>query len=138
MASPVAATATESEREQSTGNSASNAKSKKERPCDACRKRKSRCVMKEGARICVLCEFHRQECTFLQTPLPRKRKLWAEGVEEKPNRRYVSGGGVFSDLKLCDISEESTDMVQMEVIIEVPRGGVLTTGGPLCDYNRLW
>lgn len=50
-------------------------KARKERPCDACRRRKSRCVTNDGADKCVLCQFHSQECTFLQSPQPRKRPL---------------------------------------------------------------
>ncbi|KAL2671738.1 nitrogen regulatory protein OTam [Phyllosticta citricarpa] len=49
-------------------------RSRRERPCDACRRRKSRCVIHDGALLCVLCEFHKQDCTFVQRPLPRKRK----------------------------------------------------------------
>ncbi|KAK8164326.1 nitrogen regulatory protein OTam [Phyllosticta citrichinensis] len=49
-------------------------RSRRERPCDACRRRKSRCVIHDGALLCVLCEFHKQDCTFVQSPLPRKRK----------------------------------------------------------------
>lgn len=47
----------------------------KVRPCDSCRRRKSRCVVDdvEGAR-CVLCIFHNQDCTFLEEPVARKRK----------------------------------------------------------------
>jgi hypothetical protein len=53
----------------------STIRSRRERPCDACRRRKSRCVIKEGLTICVLCEFHKQDCTFVQEPQPRKRKV---------------------------------------------------------------
>lgn len=73
-----------------SGESGSNARGRKDRPCDACRRRKSRCVMKEGQSICVLCQFHTQECTFVQSPQPRKRKLNTEGKEESSaKRRYV-------------------------------------------------
>jgi hypothetical protein len=40
-----------------------------ERPCDACRIRKIRCVIHEGSVLCVLCELHKQECTFVQSPI---------------------------------------------------------------------
>ncbi|PNS18013.1 Cutinase transcription factor 1 alpha [Sphaceloma murrayae] len=50
-----------------------------ERPCDGCRRRKSKCVLQESGAPCVLCKFHKQECTFVEGPLPRKRK-----VEETP------------------------------------------------------
>ncbi|KAI9698530.1 MAG: Fungal specific transcription factor [Candelina mexicana] len=52
-----------------------NTRSRRDRPCDACRRRKSRCVIGDGVASCTLCDFHKQECTFVQRPQPRKRKL---------------------------------------------------------------
>ena len=49
-------------------------RSSRNRPCDACRRRKSRCVLNEGAVKCVLCEFHAQNCTFKEKVQPRKRR----------------------------------------------------------------
>ncbi|KAF2281222.1 uncharacterized protein EI97DRAFT_367223 [Westerdykella ornata] len=60
---------------------------RRERPCDACRRRKSRCVINEGRKLCVLCEFHKQECTFVQSPLPRKRKVVDDGNKDSPNNQ---------------------------------------------------
>lgn len=54
------------------------------RPCDACRRRKNRCVVKEGADKCVLCDFRDQDCTFVENIAPRKRK--AESVEDEIDR----------------------------------------------------
>ncbi|RPA85500.1 hypothetical protein BJ508DRAFT_189361, partial [Ascobolus immersus RN42] len=68
---------------------------KKDRPCDACRRRKSRCVMHEGEKSCVLCQFHSQDCTFVQSPQPRtKRRLPTSdgaGTEEQnaSKKRFV-------------------------------------------------
>ena len=59
-----------------------NIRTRRERPCDACRRRKSRCVIHEGAVLCVLCEFHKQECTFVQSPQPRKRKNTGDGKKD--------------------------------------------------------
>ncbi|ORY15030.1 fungal-specific transcription factor domain-domain-containing protein [Clohesyomyces aquaticus] len=64
-----------------------NIRTRRERPCDACRRRKSRCVIHEGAVLCVLCEFHKQECTFVQSPLPRKRKVVDDGKKDSPNNQ---------------------------------------------------
>lgn len=69
----------------STTGPVSNIRSRRERPCDACRRRKSRCVIHEGAALCVLCEFHKQECTFVQSPLPRKRKVVDGDKKDSPN-----------------------------------------------------
>jgi len=77
----------------STEPGTTNTRSRKERPCDACRRRKSRCVINEGQTSCVLCQFHSQECTFVQSPQPRKRKLNTEGKEESiAKRRYAQTG----------------------------------------------
>lgn len=54
--------------------SAPAARARRERPCDGCRRRKSKCVLQES-RKCVLCEFHKQECTFVENAQPRKRKI---------------------------------------------------------------
>jgi hypothetical protein len=62
-----------------SGSAAGAIRSRRDRPCDACRRRKSRCQVKEGSSLCVLCEFHRQDCTFLQDPQPRKRKATLPG-----------------------------------------------------------
>lgn len=64
-------------------------RSRRERPCDACRRRKSRCVIHEGALLCVLCEFHKQECTFVQSPLPRKRKINLDGQKEEGAKKRL-------------------------------------------------
>lgn len=45
------------------------------RPCDACRRRKSRCVIPNlAATSCLLCAHHNQPCTFVEDPIPRKKK----------------------------------------------------------------
>ncbi|KAK9446661.1 fungal-specific transcription factor domain-containing protein [Limtongia smithiae] len=45
-----------------------------DRPCDSCRRRKSRCVFSEGDSVCFLCRFHNYECVFSENPAPRKRQ----------------------------------------------------------------
>ncbi|KAL9035969.1 MAG: hypothetical protein Q9214_006343 [Letrouitia sp. 1 TL-2023] len=60
------------------------------RPCDACRKRKSRCVLGEDATVCVLCRFHSQKCTFVEVPQPRKRKLSLDEEESEANTKRLS------------------------------------------------
>ncbi|KAK5197530.1 Fungal specific transcription factor [Exophiala xenobiotica] len=44
------------------------------RPCDTCRRRKSRCVINPDAAACVMCQFHNQPCTFIEEAAPRRRK----------------------------------------------------------------
>jgi hypothetical protein len=65
-----------------------SARNRPRRPCDACRKRKSRCEISEGETVCVLCKFHRQSCLFQQNPQPRKkRKISADGIEVENGSR---------------------------------------------------
>ncbi|RDW71798.1 hypothetical protein BP5796_07832 [Coleophoma crateriformis] len=75
----------------SNESSLTNTRTRKDRPCDACRRRKSRCVINEGQPSCVLCQFHSQDCTFVQSPQPRKRKLNTEGKEESVAKRRSPG-----------------------------------------------
>ena len=56
------------------GNTFHEQRTSRNRPCDACRRRKGRCVMNNGAVKCVLCEFHARECTFIEKIPPRKRR----------------------------------------------------------------
>ncbi|KAI5779873.1 fungal-specific transcription factor domain-containing protein [Peziza echinospora] len=67
--------------------SITNTRSRRDRPCDACRRRKSRCVLNEGTTVCVLCRFHNQDCTFLQSPQPRKRRLAAGATGDSKRDR---------------------------------------------------
>ncbi|KAI9714202.1 MAG: hypothetical protein M1812_006423 [Candelaria pacifica] len=66
---------------------ASNTRSRRDRPCDACRRRKSRCVIGDGVASCTLCDFHKQECTFVQSPQPRKRTLNSDEKAEAATKR---------------------------------------------------
>jgi hypothetical protein len=67
--------------EQSVGG-----KARSRRPCDPCRRRKSRCEIADGNTPCLLCRFHRQECTFNDDPQPRKRRAIAT-----PNEDHFAG-----------------------------------------------
>ncbi|KAL8919163.1 MAG: hypothetical protein Q9208_006923 [Pyrenodesmia sp. 3 TL-2023] len=61
---------------------------KRERPCDACRKRKSKCVMNEGSSgTCAACAIHNQQCTFVEDPQPRKRRMDHDGKEVDSSKR---------------------------------------------------
>ena len=64
--------------------------SHRNRPCDSCRKRKSRCVVNINCSTCVLCDFHGQECTYLDIPPSRKRKSAQENGPFEDAKRFVS------------------------------------------------
>jgi hypothetical protein len=62
----------------------------KDRPCDACRKRKSRCAMNEATKKCYSCDFHRQDCTFLENPQSRKKRTETGINPSEIDNRYVT------------------------------------------------
>ncbi|KAI5360092.1 hypothetical protein Slin15195_G119540 [Septoria linicola] len=49
-------------------------KSRKERPCDACRRRKVCCIREPGDDACSLCRMQSQICSYDQGPTPRRRR----------------------------------------------------------------
>lgn len=112
-APPAAASATTSI--GSKGKSTSSAKDNKiprgrrERPCDACRRRKSKCVTTEGqSKTCAACGVHGQECTYLEDPQPRKRRLDNEGKDsDLPKRRSVSGNSAFTERRSKNSTREA-------------------------------
>ena len=62
---------------------------RRERPCDACRKRKSKCVINEGQKTCAACGVHGQECTFVEDPQPRKRRIEGEAKDTEALKRRL-------------------------------------------------
>ncbi|THX35067.1 hypothetical protein D6D12_00511 [Aureobasidium pullulans] len=64
-----------------------SSRGRRERPCDGCRRRKSKCVLQDSL-PCVLCEFHKQDCTFVEAAQPRKRKIDdSAGLKDTPNAK---------------------------------------------------
>lgn len=70
-----------------------NTRSRRDRPCDSCRRRKSRCVLPPGAEACVLCTFHKQTCTFGNASATAVRKRKRTSGDESAE---VSGAGRLS------------------------------------------
>lgn len=57
---------------------------RRDRPCDACRRRKIRCLYKSDQDSqCILCQSRSTDCTFLQDPPRKKRALSYSGRKSK-------------------------------------------------------
>src|SRR5579862_1545886 len=73
------------------------------RPCDACKRRKQRCVFRDGQEdVCVMCEFQNVPCTFTDAgiaPAPnRKRTIPPTGeVPVRKRRQKSKGYGLLGD-----------------------------------------
>ncbi|KAI9789466.1 MAG: Fungal specific transcription factor [Peltula sp. TS41687] len=90
---------------------------RRDRPCDACRRRKTRCVMEEGGRNCSLCKMQGQTCTFVENPLPRKRRSISGAPDaEDVKRRQVTVKGSIASLKQGSASQSSSQEVGQQTV----------------------
>lgn len=69
-------------------------RTKDQRPCDNCRRRKIRCLFGSDEAVnCVLCISRSTECTYIRDAAPKKRRhsLEAEKIQDsgRPNQRYL-------------------------------------------------
>ena len=62
-------------------------RSRKDRPCDSCRKRKSRCIIEEAGQNCQSCRTSGKDCTFEISPTPRSRPVKNEREADEPSRK---------------------------------------------------
>lgn len=56
-------------------------------PCEGCLNRRSECVMREDEESCVACLVEGTECSLVDGPPPRKRKLNGDLEESSSKRR---------------------------------------------------
>jgi hypothetical protein len=74
--------------------------SKRQRPCDFCRSRKTACQI-EGQVPCRLCALHERQCTFVEAAQPRKRPMTVASNELITSEATVyQGPGEVSDSAL--------------------------------------
>ncbi|KAK3937858.1 fungal-specific transcription factor domain-containing protein [Diplogelasinospora grovesii] len=60
-------------------------------PCAACLRRRLDCVMSDDEESCVACQLHGMECSLVDSPQPRKRKLNGHGLEDSLSKRSSPG-----------------------------------------------
>ena len=70
------------------------------RPCDACKRRKQRCVFRDGQEeVCVMCEFQNVPCTFtdigIATPQTARKRSNTQSDSTVRKRRQKSNKYVF-------------------------------------------
>ncbi|KAH8800602.1 transcriptional activator protein DAL81 [Xylogone sp. PMI_703] len=89
---------------------ASAQRTQKERPCDACRRRKIRCIrVLSDPALCALCQSRSEPCTFRDPPAKKKRQPSRGNHTHIPlNARSPQNGVLGASLGLDDALCEST------------------------------
>src|ERR1700753_1930249 len=104
------------------------------RPCDACRKRKSRCEMQEGELACVLCKFHHQTCSFNENPQPRKKRKGSDTFA-------VEGGGILNgardNINSAPLDPSADASSIFSSIEKIPITSNIRQDQPINDYADL-
>ncbi|EKD12039.1 fungal specific transcription factor domain-containing protein [Drepanopeziza brunnea f. sp. 'multigermtubi' MB_m1] len=128
-----------------SGDSETNTRSPTDRPCDACRKRDNPCAVNEGQTSCVLCQYHNQDCTLVQSPQPRKRKLNTEGKEESvakrrtdERRRYPTESSISSTGATNSLIEEMANIggpIQLKRTLGLQNDRHSQYIGPTTDFE---
>lgn len=90
------------------------------RPCDHCRKKKTKCVIIPNTSVCVQCESKSLPCTFVG--LAPKRKLNEEDEARKRSRKY----------RLSVVSPHSGGLGDI-----VPPNVAIRDTAPVHDYSRI-
>lgn len=65
-------------------------RSRKQRPCDACRKKKSRCAILQHGSPCVECQQTGRLCTFIEQPAERKPRDKVASPSENGSQAVLS------------------------------------------------
>ena len=114
---------------------------RRDRPCDACRKRKTRCVTKAGEDSCVHCQLRRSTCTFEHDPPERasmgeaspgvslhmSRQAAVDNSSLPAGRNNVASAGIGGSLSPVDRGEavsrrSTTDAPSVQAQESAPYG----------------
>ena len=88
----------------SQGRSGRKYRSKKQRPCDLCRSRKTQCKILDGDAVCELCKRLDRSCTFVLHPLRKERPLPVHGEATEAHAQPVVQSQ--NELELEDVQED--------------------------------
>ncbi|OKL56484.1 hypothetical protein UA08_08359 [Talaromyces atroroseus] len=86
-------------------------RSKKRKPCDACRRRRTGCLVEEGQQTCSLCRHRGLTCTFLSAPPKKKRRRSLSHEQEcSPTRNTPTELAETSKTAATVIPDQTTVM----------------------------
>ncbi|KAI9680127.1 MAG: Fungal specific transcription factor [Caeruleum heppii] len=108
---------------------------RRERPCDACGIRKSKCAFKNGAGFCQQCVTSGHECTSINSPQPRKRHLDSDAATDLHMRKKLAELQAIPSEPMesqnrpmrAITSEETSDSRQLRIISANPTASESTS-----------
>ncbi|CVK90798.1 related to DAL81-transcriptional activator for allantoin and GABA catabolic genes [Fusarium proliferatum] len=133
--------------------------SKRQRPCDFCRSRKTACRI-ESSPPCRLCQQYGRECTFVEAARPRKRQQTAEtspGYHDASNEHGSSNevieepitpfnhedtspaeSSTFPDINMDFLQDLDMDGPEYQFMFQTPDNQPTSTAGESTDgsYGR--
>src|SRR5688572_21232965 len=129
-------------------NRAQKRQKRSSRPCDACRKRKSRCIIKEDAQVCVHCDLRETPCTFREEPPDRLRRRQSQSADtdehtaEKQATAGTSNHGELSSRERVPARVSMTPSIDAATVapepIEDPENYVPTLGSAPTRFAELY
>lgn len=100
---------------------------KTRRPCDHCRRRKTKCVITPGAANCVQCEAKSLPCTFTAQALKRKTVDGDESTVKKNTEFFTSGNIQAPNVPIRDVapiqdySSMNNSLLKKTLSLQFPR-----------------
>lgn len=100
---------------------------KTRRPCDHCRRRKTRCVITPGAANCVQCEAKSLPCTFTAQALKRKPVDIDDSTAKKNSDFFTSGNIKAPNVPIRDVapiqdySSMNNSLLKKTLSLQFPR-----------------
>ncbi|KAH7204643.1 fungal-specific transcription factor domain-containing protein [Fusarium oxysporum] len=135
--------------------------SKRQRPCDFCRSRKTACRI-ESSPPCRLCQQYGRECTFVEAARPRKRQQTTETspghhdandvdgpskeVIEEPLTSFEqdmvspTGTGTFPDINIDFLQDLDIDGPEYQFMFQTPDNDPPSTAAESTDgsYSKIY
>ncbi|KAH7165349.1 fungal-specific transcription factor domain-containing protein [Dactylonectria macrodidyma] len=102
--------------------------SKRQRPCDFCRSRKTACRI-EGSPPCRSCHLHGKECTFVEAARPRKKHL-NEALAKSPSGEHELVSGSIDNITAQPVMMGPISGLPVDNVVSFTEAGVTSTAFP--------
>ncbi|KAJ5610330.1 fungal-specific transcription factor domain-containing protein [Penicillium lagena] len=112
-------------------------RSKRQRPCDLCRSRKTVCKVLSGSSVCELCKKLGKSCAFVLQPLRKQppRPLPSAGhLQTHPSQDRRASGNTPEDLVRCEARTVVNGPVDIAFDVDMFLAPAATAQTPTFDH----